>query len=228
MPIPYKKPLTQHVLKLTLGAIMAIVSTSSPLPFAPLTFTMSAWASPETLDTPVISVPELYTITREPVIIKALLTLQAVEGSGPLESLKTHQAHILFQNMGQFGSAYAGNDALSLVNQSTGQQMIYISDRHQEAPAEALAALIRHEAMHNDSQNSLLEEASAWMEEGLTWQRMKAKNPTLNTIPVKSSALVDRLNAITVLIQTGQLSREIVKNPAYQALPMTSPGFEAQ
>ena len=174
------------------------------------------------------SMGELYQMTREPLLVQALVDLQSIgsDGESTLESLKAHQTHILFQTMAQLGPQYAGNDALSLVNQTTGQQIIYISHRHQTAPPQALAALIKHESMHHDIENSLLEEAAAWTEEGLMWARMKQQYPDLANIPIKMSPLVDRLNAILVLIQNDKLATEIVKNPAYKSLPMTSPCFE--
>ena len=167
-----------------------------------------------------------FQLTREANIASALALLTQVEGEETIQSLQAHQAHLVFQDLSSFGRQYAGDDAMTLVNYTTHQQVIYISNRHQNAPPQALAALIRHEAMHSDNANSIQEETCAWTTEAQTWQAMQKAFPQLSSIPIKTSPLVDRLNAIVILLNANKLAAHIHQNPGYRDLAHTSPGFD--
>lgn len=174
-----------------------------------------------------VSPSDYFKITREPALANALAILTQIEGETTMQSLQAHQAHIIFQDLKGFGPKYAGDDALTLVNDKTHQQVIYMSNRHEHAPYQALAALIHHESMHSDNTNSIQEELCAWTAEAQTWEAMQTTFPELKNIPTKDSPLIDRLNAIVILLNTNKLAAHIKQNPGYQGLPKVSPGFES-
>ncbi len=162
--------------------------------------------------------------TREPVLIQALAILAETDNKSVVEDLFARDTKILFKDMREFGKAYMNHDALSVIV-NDGRHVIYINSKHASAPPPALAALIRHEAMHNDTENSVHEEVVAWSEEARTWQDMLERYPHLKSIPLKSNALVDRLTAVSVLVQQNKLTWQIRNNVAYKGLPEHSPGF---
>lgn len=165
-----------------------------------------------------------YRCTREPVLVDAMRLLRNTRAVSTVDMLLEQQVRILFKDMRVFGPAYAGHDALSFITDD-GRQVIYINIRHQQAPAAALAALISHEAMHADRDNSLAEEVAAWQQEAETWQELLQQFPKLSEIKTGTIALVDRENAILVLQTQNRLEQEISSNIAYRGLPQRSPGF---
>lgn len=75
-------------------------------------------------------------------------------------NLSQKPVKIEFRDLGQINQEYATFDALGW---KKGKNLyIYISNRHKSAPAGALAALLAHEALHQDEFNSLAEETYAW------------------------------------------------------------------
>jgi len=155
------------------------------------------------------------------------MALQALEATGEaavVQTLLARGTHVLFRNMETFGPMYKANDAITWVGDD-GSQTIYISHRHTQAPPQALAALVAHELIHNDSDNSLAEELAGWRREGAVWRTMLAQYPDLTKIPIKTFPLVDRLNAIALLEKQNKLTQTVESNSVYQALPKHSPGF---
>ena len=74
-------------------------------------------------------------------------------------NLSQKPVKIEFRDLGQINQEYATFDALGW---KKGKNLyIYISNRHKSAPAGALAALLAHEALHQDEFNSLAEETYA-------------------------------------------------------------------
>ena len=105
---------------------------------------------------------------------------------------------------------------------------IYINPKHQAAPPAALAALLSHEALHQDEYNSLSEETFAWTMEAVVWIDLLEIYPECN---VESNALVKRENTLKKLFEKGNNSPKYIKksvyqNKGYQGLPLTSPGFQ--
>ena len=99
---------------------------------------------------------------------------------------------------------------------------------HKDAPKEALAAVLAHEAIHQDELNSLNEETYAWTLEAVVWAQMLENNPEVANV---SHPLVDRENLINKLFVKGNYTDEyirksVVSNLGYQNLPSRSPGFE--
>lgn len=172
---------------------------------------------------------DYYSLSREPALVQAVQLLdthsEMLTGT-PMATLMAHPSHIIFQDLQLFGARYATDDALTIVNNTTGEQVIYISHRHQAAPAAALAALISHEVMHHDRHNSLQEELQAWSQEARVWLSFKTLYPELEQVPIKACPLVDRLNAVAILLRSQQLETHLRQNQGYADLPETSPGFE--
>ena len=133
---------------------------------------------------------------------------------------------IEFKDLSQINADYAGFDALGW---KKGKRLyIYISNRHREAPAGALAALLAHEALHQDEFNSLAEETYAWTMEAVVWDEILRMYPEAND---KSSSLVKRENTLKQLLEKGNhtnkyIKKSVMQNSGYQNLPSYSPGFE--
>jgi hypothetical protein len=167
---------------------------------------------------------DLYHCAHEPVLVQALQHLSESTAHETTNKLVAHGTRLLFKDMREMGPLYRSHDAVTWVTHD-GRQVIYINQRHQTAPPQALAALISHEALHDDPHNSLQEEYSAWQQEGRTWQDLCQRYPELKRIALKTIPLVDRLNAITLLMQQHRLEHEIRTNTAYRQLSEHSPGF---
>lgn len=140
---------------------------------------------------------------------------------------------IEFKNLSEINPEYASFDALGWqkpdkLNKTKETLYIYINEKHRNAPPEALAALLAHEAIHQDKFNSLNEETYAWTLEAATWVKMVEKNPeSMNS----ASSLVSRENSLKKLFEKGNytniyLKKAVYTNPGYKRLPTRSPGFE--
>lgn len=70
-----------------------------------------------------------------------------------------------------------------------GKLYIYINPKHEYAPPGAIAALLAHEAIHQDEYNSLSEETYAWTMEAVVWTEILKMFPESNNL---ESALVTR------------------------------------
>ena len=82
-------------------------------------------------------------------------------------NLSRKPVKIEFRDLGQINKDYTTYDALGW---KKGRKLyIFISNRHKDAPAGALAALLAHEALHQDEFNSLAEETYAWTMEAFVW-----------------------------------------------------------
>lgn len=135
---------------------------------------------------------------------------------------------IEFKDLSEINKSYESFDAIGWKNR--GRLYIYINPKHQYAPPGALAALLSHEALHQDEYNSLSEETYAWTMEAIVWTEILKKYPESNNL---ESALVTRENALKQLLEKGNYTNKYIKktvyaNNGYKNLPLTSPGFEAQ
>lgn len=141
-------------------------------------------------------------------------------------NLSQKPVKIEFRDLGQINEAYATFDALGW---KKGKNLyIYISNRHKDAPAGALAALLAHEALHQDEFNSLAEETYAWTMEAVVWNDILKIYPECN---VEGNALVKRENTLKKLLEKGNYSNKYIKkavlqNDGYKNLPSYSPGFD--
>jgi len=133
---------------------------------------------------------------------------------------------IKFRNLGEINPNYETFDALGW--RQAGKLNIYINHKHADAPAAALAALLAHEALHQDEFDSLNEETYAWTMEASVWTQLCDKNPSVSEI---SHPLVVRENLLKKLLEKGDYTNKYIKksvfsNPSYANLPVRSPGFE--
>ena len=133
---------------------------------------------------------------------------------------------IEFTDLGNFGQAHKNFDALGWKKNK--RLYIYLNQKHKDAPAPALAALLSHEALHQDEFNSLNEETYAWTLEAAVWTQLTEKMPEYNN---NMHPLCVRENTLKKLFIKGNYTNKYIKktvhsNPGYAGLPSRSPGFE--
>jgi hypothetical protein len=143
------------------------------------------------------------------------------------ENLTGKPIKVQFKNLSEIDPRYYNYDALGWKIKD--RLYIFINEKHRSAPPQALASLLSHEAMHQDSFNSTNEETYAWTMEAATWTDYIKKNPSLQT--QTDYPLVRRLNTLNDLFikanYTDKYIRKVVKNnDGYKDLPVRSPGFE--
>ena len=134
--------------------------------------------------------------------------------------------NVAFEDLSKFGQTYANFDALGWKKKD--RLYIYINKKHQDAPTPALAAVLAHEALHQDEFNSLNEETYAWTLEAAVWTQLSEKDSKYND---SMHPLVIRENTLKKLFIKGNYTNKFIKktvytNPGYANLPSRSPGFE--
>lgn len=141
-------------------------------------------------------------------------------------NLSQRPVRIQFKDPGSINEMYKSFDALGW---KKGKNLyVYINPRHMDAPPAALAALLSHEALHQDESNSLAEETYAWTMEAAVWCELVKMFPDSAG---ELHPLVTRENTLKQLFEKGDYTNKYIKksvysNPGYQNLPQTSPGFE--
>ena len=143
------------------------------------------------------------------------------------ENLTNRPIKIEFKELSSLKPQYASYDALGMKKKN--QLYIYINQKHLNAPVEALAALLSHEALHQDEYNSINEETYAWTMEANVWADLCKRNPSLRHD--KSSSLASRENILLKMLENANYSNILIKNtvvnhPGYKSLPQKSPGFD--
>lgn len=133
---------------------------------------------------------------------------------------------IMFKDLSEINESYSTFDAIGW--KKKGKLYIYINPKHEYAPPAALAALLSHEAIHQDEYNSLSEETYAWTMEAVVWSELLKIYPDSNNL---ESALVTRENVLKQLLEKGNHTNKYIKktvyaNEGYKNLPLTSPGFD--
>lgn len=175
--------------------------------------------------------PEYKAVGKDYVFYVALDMLKGTNGEFSRKAilgnnLSQKPVKIEFKDLGLINPAYASFDALGW---KKGKNLyIYINPRHKDAPPGALAALLSHEALHQDEYNSLAEETYAWTMEAAVWCEI------LNIYPESDEnlhPLVTRENTLKKLFEKGNYTNKYIKktvhsNEGYKNLPSTSPGFE--
>lgn len=170
-------------------------------------------------------------VTQNDSIIQAIELLDNTTGKYSKEAilgknLSKKPIEIEFLNLGAISPMYINFDALGWKKKD--RLYIYINEKHKDAPIEALSAILAHEAIHQDEQNSLNEETYAWTLEAAVWTQLSDDNPELEKI---SHPLVERENVIKKLFVRGDYTSKyihkfVVTNKGYQNLPERSWGFE--
>lgn len=143
-------------------------------------------------------------------------------------NLTQYPVKIEFKDLSELNESYASFDAVGW--KKKGHLYIYINPKHKNAPPAALAALLSHEALHQDEYNSLSEETYAWTMEATVWTEMLKNYPESNNL---ESSLVMRENILKQLLEKGNFTNKYIKktvyaNDGYKNLPLTSPGFNGQ
>ncbi len=170
-------------------------------------------------------------VTDESLIVIALEMLKGTDGDFSRKAilgynLSGYPIKIKFKDLASLNKSYANFDAVGWKKKK--KLFIYINPKHQYAPPAAIAALLSHEALHQDEYNSLSEETYAWTMEAVVWSDLVDIYPECN---VESDPLVKRENTLKKLFEKGSHSPKYIKkavyqNKGYQGLPLTSPGFK--
>lgn len=171
-------------------------------------------------------------VTKDGAVMQAMELMQTVNISKYSynalmgNNLTEKPVKIEFKNISEINPEYASFDALGWKKKS--RLYIYINEKHRNAPPEAIAALLAHEAIHQDEFASLNEETYAWTLEAATWMKLTEKNPSARN---SVSSLVTRENMLMKLFEKGDYTNKYIKkavytNPGYKKLPTRSPGFE--
>lgn len=170
-------------------------------------------------------------VTTDPNLIKAVEMLQNTTGKYSKDAilgknLTNKPIEIQFMNLATINPMYANFDALGWKKKKN--LIIYINEKHKDAPVEALCAILAHEAIHQDESNSINEETYAWTLEAAVWTQLTDDNPHLEQI---SHPLVERENVIKQLFIRGNYTSKyihkfVVSNKGYRNLPERSYGFE--
>lgn len=202
-----------------------------------------SWGEPEPVP-PTVKLPSKYTqeyikyITEEykctgkyELIYVAIDMLKGTEGDFSRKALlgnnlSGYPVKIEFKDLSSVNKDYADFDAIGWKKKK--KLYIYINPKHKYAPPGALAALLAHEALHQDEYNSLSEETYAWTMEAAVWCEMRDLYPESNK---EDDSLVKRENTLKQLFEKGGYSNQYIKkavyaNKGYQGLPLTSPGFQ--
>ena len=176
---------------------------------------------------------EYKSVTKESLLMVALDMLKGTDGDFSRKAilgynLSGYPIKIEYKNLASVNKAYANFDAVGWKRKK--KLYIYINPKHQSAPPAAIAALLAHEALHQDEYNSLSEETFAWTMEAVVWKDLVEIYPECN---LESNALVKRENTLKKLFEKGGNSPKYIKkavyqNKGYQGLPITSPGFKEQ
>ncbi len=170
-------------------------------------------------------------VSDNPNIIQAIEMLENTTGRYSKEAilgknLTGKPIKVEFTNLSTINPMYADFDALGWKNKK--RLTIHINEKHNDAPAEALAAILSHEAIHQDEENSLNEETYAWTLEAAVWTQLTENKPELEDI---SHPLVERENVIKKLFIRGNYTSKyihtfVIGNQGYKNLPERSKGFE--
>lgn len=217
-----------------LFTLLIILSFSSPLVYAkkyepvPSNITLPAKYTQEYIDS--IS-KEYKKVSDEQLFHVALDMLKDTSGEFSRKAilgynLTQYPIKIQFKDLSELNESYKTFDAVGW--KKKGKLYIYINPKHQYAPPGALAALLSHEAIHQDEYNSLSEETYAWTMEAIVWNEILKQFPESNNL---ESSLVTRENILKQLLEKGNYSNKYIRktvyaNPGYKNLPLTSPGFD--
>ena len=178
-------------------------------------------------------VPVYKSVSKEPIVMVALDMLVGTNGEFSRNAilgnnLSRRPMKVEFKNLSEIKEDYANFDALGW---KKGKDLtIYVNAKHKTAPPGALAALLSHEALHQDEYNSIAEETYAWTMEASVWCEILRIYP--ESEDDKLSPLVNRENNLKKMFEKGNYSDKYIKkevrgNKGYKGLPQTSPGFES-
>lgn len=175
--------------------------------------------------------PEYSKVTKEQIFHVALDMLKDTSGEFSRKAIlgynvTQYPVKIQFKDLSEVNPAYESFDAVGW--KKRGKLYIFINPKHEYAPPGAIAALLAHEAIHQDEYNSLNEETYAWTMEAIVWSEILKRFPESNNL---ESSLVTRENVLKQLLEKGNYTNKYIRktvyaNQGYKDLPLTSPGFE--
>lgn len=170
-------------------------------------------------------------VTTDEAIIDALEILKNTHGVYSYkaimgENLTGKKIKIEMKDLSEINPNYRDFDALGWKKNE--RLFIYVNRKHNDAPPEALAALLAHEALHQDEFNSINEETYAWTYEASIFTKFAQKDASLLEI---HHPLITRENTLRKLFIKGNYTSEYIRkavksNKGYATLPSRSPGFE--
>lgn len=224
--------------KLALTACLSCISISMVLAVAPPKLPGRVQVNTETSEDPNTTkydseeMLKLYKgVTKESSIIEALEIMKGSLGSFSRDAILGNnptgqKIGVSYKDLSTINPQYANYEALGWKRSK--KLYIYINQKHSDAPAAAIAALLSHEALHQDELNSLNEETYAWTMEASVWTQLVERDPSLAKL---RSPLVVRENTLRDLFIKGNYTNKYIRktvfsNPGYQNLPIRSPGFE--
>jgi len=222
--------LKNFVKKLASIAIILAMSESTVFAAQAGTITPTQYPSRYTPEYIKQITPGYKDVSKDEIFYVALDMLKDTEGMFSRNAilgnnLSQKPVKIEFRDLGQINPDYETFDALGW---KKGKNLyIFISNRHKDAPAGAIAALLSHEALHQDEFNSLAEETYAWTMEAIVWSDILRMYPECN----QQHPLVKRENTLKQLLEKGNytnkyIKKEVLNNPGYKGLPSYSPGFD--
>ena len=159
--------------------------------------------------------PEYSKVSNEQIFHVALDMLKDTSGEFSRKAilgynLTQHPVKIEFKDLSEIDQAYSTFDAIGW--KKKGKLYIFINPKHEYAPPGALAALLSHEALHQDEYNSLNEETYAWTMEAVVWSEILKKYPESNNL---ESSLVTRENVLKQLLEKGNYTNRYIKKTVY-------------
>ncbi len=183
-------------------------------------------------------------VTKDGAVMKALELLGSVNlGKYSYNAIMGNNItgkpiQVEFKNLAEIDPACASYEAMGWrkpdrfksqsISDKSYNLYIYVNEKYRNAPSEAVAAVLAHEAIHQDALSSLNEETYAWTLEAGVWMKLAEQNPSVLKNP---SSLVTRENMLKKLYEKGDYTNKYIKkavftNPGYKQLPTRSPGFE--
>ena len=172
-------------------------------------------------------------VTTDEAIIDALEILKNTHGVYSYnaimgDNLTGKKIKIEMKDLSEINPNYRDFDALGWKKNE--RLFIYVNKKHTDAPPEAIAALLAHEALHQDEFNSINEETYAWTYEASVFTKLAQKDTALLEV---HHPLITRENTLRKLFIKGNYTSEYIRkavksNKGYASLPSRSPGFEEE
>jgi len=174
---------------------------------------------------------EYNAVTKDEIVCVSLDMLKGTNGDFSRKAILGNNLiqrpmKVEFKDLSTINKSYGDYDALGW---KRGKNLyIYINQKHSTSPAIALAALLSHEAIHQDEYNSLSEETYAWTMEAAVFTELVGLYPDYE---LNLDSLVQREKTLKKLFERGNYTNKYIKktvysNEGYQNLPISSPGFE--
>ena len=159
-------------------------------------------------------------VTDDDRIVAALKVLEDTNSQETLERIfnnsAKHPVQIIFYDLGMISYEYKNHFA-TVSDDNFGDVYIIIHTAYRNAPKEALAALIAHEAVHLAYPTENIDnEVKATSAEALQWSKCLAKYPNLKFD--STNLLIARLNGLVEIYNTAGaegIDKKITSNPFY-------------